>query len=236
MKKRVEEGERLGEVLARLLAGEIDGDEFVRSTSRFWHWLANDLERRIDYPRWLVEHDDVYNDLVVEAYHRAFSWDSSRGVPLSSYVVFAAEAAVKKRLHKARGANQHDRSGSASTIPTPFSAFEAAEEGVTGEQWLEAHATAASCGPAQEESVDKGRRVASFLASGSTRRARLALQAFVELGSIAAAAAALQAEGALTEGKEGPELDEAEAAGFVAGVVCRGARRLAEVFDRPTAA
>lgn len=106
---------------------------FAVETQEDWRQMALSLLRRYKVPEHVVAPEELVQDLLLHA--SAFATDRAikpgyppkkydpKRSPLAPYVVYNANAYVKKILHKRRGARMHDPSHEPSRIPRLFSSY-----------------------------------------------------------------------------------------------------------------
>ena len=96
---------------ARLASeGRIKFDVFAGRTTERWHWWTKQFDRRYRLPAWRGT-EDIYQELLISAWHAVGRFDPMRGIAPGRYVEWNAVKRTTKMVHRARGCNQHTRKG-----------------------------------------------------------------------------------------------------------------------------
>lgn len=93
----------LDESLRSLRDGRSTANHFFQNTQALWNRLARYLLRRWRAPEWVAP-EEIVQELMLGAWQFVWSYDETRGVPLSHYVKWNAIDYAKKKLHRMRGA------------------------------------------------------------------------------------------------------------------------------------
>ncbi len=111
--------EKFDSAAARAVAKQITFEAFVKETSEDFSRLARIAARRRRLPVWWGL-EDVKNTLISLAWHYGFErvasdgtvgFDASRYSSAGAYIRWKIQKRVQKEISKARGENQHARSG-----------------------------------------------------------------------------------------------------------------------------
>lgn len=91
-------------------AGRMEFGEFAKHTAPRWGFWARKLSKAWGrLPCWLAQ-EDLEQELLIEAWRHSKTYDPKKA-EAGSYAQFSAAKAVSKKIHKARGVEQHRRSG-----------------------------------------------------------------------------------------------------------------------------
>ncbi len=109
--------------------GKMTFDQLVRKTRPHWGRLAQYLMRRWKTPTWVVDEEDLVQQMLEGAWIALREWDPARGTPLKAYVIWNSVDKAKKHLHVARKAKRRDDRAPSRIMP-PVSSL--AREGDDG--------------------------------------------------------------------------------------------------------
>lgn len=162
-------------------SGDIKFDEFIRRTRPAWRTLAAYILRRWSTPAWVAP-EDVEQDMILEVWAKLRKYDPSRGVSLSSYLVWNAVNSAKKRVHSARGSYRHRHADAApSRFERPFSSLPRTDDADEG-HFMARIERIFSEPPRQEAFAELSQIVRRAEASGRSVKERAAFRALAIVG------------------------------------------------------